>query len=457
MRLLFLSAAMLTLLTVNSAMAQQADCGQVRIESIAQNLIAAPTGGATTVKIVRFTNGRPETVDNLEFALTNGVWTLDANGVQRLQAARANHQFKIETAWFKGNSLLAAKRFQLPGEDPQKICSEQIDEPPNTQINTSEQFLTLDECRPYLEQMQTRLRQQLGSNHFVVIIFKPNGEECIKSKPRGTSGDLIYTAVLNDGTSQVPGPSIEFTKCEAPTLSPNNPEGETLLQGLQDKEKKLIEFPSRQCFGTSAEMTVKNRVLESTGARDISKNFTLALFDRFRFSLQVGLLGSAQHNPTFGLRKEGTDMKIFSKGPSGSGPEYVASVILYGLPHYLKVGSPPTADSNGEKSALANYFGRDPINENGFADRLGLVLGAGLNNPGDRVVAGLSFELGYGINVIASYEYAKIKELADVSEGSVFAGTVEQIPTRDAWKGRWVGGLSIDTRYFTRLIKRATS
>jgi hypothetical protein len=454
---------LLLLLLAGPTIAQQTDCNPVVIAHSGENLIAAPQGAtaATRVKIVRNVNGRPETVDNLEFDVTNGVWTLDANGFQRIQAARNTHRLQIVTAWFQGDSLRVSRQFQLPGENTQQVCAEPIagltgsPQGPST-TSTPADFLTLDACRPHLDQMQTKINQRLGSDHFVIIIFKPNGEECIKSKPRGTSGDLIYTAVLDNGTSQIPGPSIEFTKCEAPALSPNNPEGETLLKSLQAGENRLIEFPSRQCFGTSAEMTVKNKV-QDPNPREVSKPFILPLFDKFRFSLQAGLLGSSQHSPTFGLRKDGTDMKIFSKGPSGSGPEYVASVILYGLPHYFGVGNPPRGNGDGEKDALASYFGRDPFHENRFADRLGLVLGAGLNNPGDRVVAGLSFELGYGINAIGVYEYAKLKELAGVSEGAVFTGTVEQIPTREAWKGRWVGGLSIDTRYFTRLVKRATS
>jgi hypothetical protein len=421
--------------------------------------IPAPPNAETAnqVMIAKISANRLEAVRGLTFAVTGGIWSLQSEQVQAIQNLKNDpDRASMFTAWTKDGGLLATQAFLLPGESAQTAC---VLPPIPSGISPSSpdktDRITKADCQPALEAREAEIYKELGSNHFVLIIFKPDGTECTKSKPRGTSGDLIYTAVVDDGSK----PSLEFTKCDAPALSPNNPEGETLLSKLQarDLAKKinLLEFPVRQCFGTSAEMIFKSK----TGTTEIAKTFTLPLYDKFRFSLQVGLLGSPQHSPSFGLRKDAnsTDMKIFNKGPVGSGPEYVASVILYGLPHYFGVGNPPRGNGDGERDALASYFGRDPFHENGFADRLGLVLGAGLNNPGDRIVAGLSFELGYGINAIGVYEYAKLKELNGFSEGNTFTGTVEQIPTRDAWKGRWVGGLSIDSRYFTRLIKRATS
>jgi hypothetical protein len=452
------------------ARGQQSNQGNCPLLKIAgASSLPAPADAVTAkqVKVVSFNGNKVQDVDGLVFTVVGGVWSLDNENFKKIQAVKgAPNRTSMQVLWLRDGQVLASQRFLLVPDENQRegeICAGAPPAPTSAVgtagNNTEAVSPTLKDCQPLLDTLETSVRQRLGSNHFVVVVFKPTGEECVKSKPRGTSGDLIYTAMFGKN----PGASVEFSKCDAPALSPNNPEGETLISKLQAKELlapalEFTQFPARQCFGTAAEMTVKNKIQESSaGTKEVSKNFTLGLFDRFRFTLQAGVLGSAQHSSTFGLRKDGDNMLIYNKGPVGHGPEYVAAVVLYGLPHYFGVSTSPKGDGDGEKEALEGYFGRDPIHDNGFADRLGFVLGAGLNNPGDRIVAGLAFELGFGINLIGVYEYAKTKELVGASEGSVFTGTVEQIPTRDAWKGRWIAGVSVDMRYFTRLTRRASS
>jgi len=449
---------------------QQADCNPIQINGA--GTIKAPSGaeGATRVRIAKLVQFRPETVSDLEFTLVGGNWSLGSEKFEQMKALTSDtDRQEIKTVWMRNDDeVLLVRPFLMPGEGRQKICSGTVVSGPPPSGGTPSQpgvapaqpaqpaqkvIANFEACQPFLATLEDEIRLKLGSDHYIAIIFKPDGTECAKTKPRGTAGDLIYTALLDDGSSISGQPNVEFTKCEAPAITPNNPEGETLAGKTQALNLKLFKFPPQQCFGTSAEMKIKNKL---TGNKDINATYTLSLYNRFRFTLQTGLLGSPQHNPNFGLRKDGNDSRIFNKGPVNNGPEYVATVVLYGLPHYFGVGR-PTGPPSGERDAIKSYFGRDVLNETGFADRLGFVLGAGLNSPGDGVVAGLSFELGFGINLVGVYEYAKLKELVGVKEGDVFTGTVEQIPTRDVWSGRWVGGVSVDLRYFTRLIKRASS
>lgn len=457
-----------------SAQGQQPVCAPISVNSA--GTISAPTGAesATQLRVARLVNGQPETVSGLEFALDGGKWSLSPEKFAQLSELRSSpRRAEIKVFWLKDGGLVEVKPFLLPGEDRQRICETPSVQPPAAPAAPPAPPapgggavvvippVTLRDCQPHLADLDKKIRARLGSDHYAIIIFKPDGSECVKSRPRGTAGDLIYTAVLVDRSVVPPGPSLEFTKCEAPSVSPNNPEADTLAGKTQSGGGlELFEFPPQQCFGTSAEMRIKNRLIagDASTPKEISTTYALSLYNRFRFTLQTGILGTPQHSPNFGLRKDGNDMRVFNKGPVDEGPEYVATVVLYALPRYFGAGRPKDGDPlSGERDAIKSYFGRDIINDNGIADRLGFVLGADLNKPGDRVVAGLSFELGFGVNLIGVYEYAKVKELVGVSEGDIFTGTVEQIPTRDAWSGKLVAGVSMDLRYFSRLIRRAAS
>jgi len=80
----------------------------------------------------------------------------------------------------------------------------------------------------------------------------------------------------------------------------------------------------------------------------------------------------------------------------------------------------------------------------------------GLTSPGRSFMLVGSLELLAGVNAVATRQFRRIDELADVEEGSTFSGTPEEIPIRSSWKNKWVFGISVDLRYITRLLASRT-
>jgi hypothetical protein len=135
--------------------------------------------------------------------------------------------------------------------------------------------------------------------------------------------------------------------------------------------------------------------------------------------------------------------KIFAKGPEDKGPEYVAALVFYSLLRYLP------ALAGGEA-----YQGRDVIRDNAFADKIGAVVGVGLRNPLKRFIFGASVEIAAGVNILTVWDWAEASELSGVSEGDVFTGTEEQIPTLQEWRSKFVVGVSLDLVYATAAFRR---
>ena len=450
----------LVLLSWSAAAAQGIDCVPVEIREATTVKLPDKFKEAQKLRVVRFTpQGALELVDNLEFAITGGNWSIDQSTLNKLKELRGRPDRRItELVGFKDSQLVDRTRFVLDGESKAEICANGGADDGGITTNASEALRRWQRCQEEFKKLDQDIRQnRLKNGKYTVIVFMPSGKVCGQSRPFGVSGDLIYTAVFDDGTITSAGTKVEFTKCEVLSPTPKNPELETLVPKLDLQARVvrplLFEFPARQCFGSSAEMKLRNKVKEGNEPeKDVDVNYSLPLYERYRYTLQVGVVETAQRNKSFGLR----DMKIFSKGPEGRGPEYLATVVLYGLPRYFGVLTQRAGSENAEQDVTRAYYGRDPIHEQGLADRIGFVIGAGLKNPSDRFGVGLSFEIGYGVNLIGMYERAKLKKLAVVKEGDVFTGTVEQIPTREVWEEDWVFGLSLDLRYITGLFKRAS-
>jgi hypothetical protein len=178
--------------------------------------------------------------------------------------------------------------------------------------------------------------------------------------------------------------------------------------------------------------------------KEVSRTLRIGQAQRYRATIQLGALFTGTHDGTFALRRDLNDStRIYNKGPTGQGTEYFASIVFYSVLRYV-----PSLLS-GEP-----YPGRDIIHETGWQDRIGLLLGVGLKEPARRFVVGGTFEALPGLNAFAGWDFARVRQLSGYQLGDVYKGDESTIPTTEEWEAGFVGGVSIDLLYATRLFKR---
>jgi len=271
------------------------------------------------------------------------------------------------------------------------------------------------------------------------VIFNSKGTLCATSYPLHQSDVLRFGLALRKGES----PPAEFDVIPSGCTKPT---GEVRVQGtlpsvlLQDAPvpgSKLPGVPQddlrrhgRLLECESDDVKVKVKVDALSGPE-----YTLELFGRTTARLNVGVLNSKLRDRDFGLRAEAGGNVITDKAAIERGPEYVAMVVVQGLPHYVRQGYA--------------YQGRDMVHDHGYADRLGLALSFGLKDPAKRFGLGLSFEVARGVSLVAVHEWVKRNRLDGVTVDSSFAGAAGDIPTRQEWAKGWSFGLSLDSAFFT--------
>jgi hypothetical protein len=314
------------------------------------------------------------------------------------------------------------------------------------------------DCRAAGAEWERELARRPGhrGGRFTVLVFLEGtgagqGDVCYYNREYGVVGDPIYVAVFSSGA--VVWRTARYEPCALQAAAPNVLQtGERFPAALQSGTWKLRVFLERRCYNTAVDVTIVGaRPAAGGGEEAVTQRYPLQQYDRYRATLQLGVLFTPQHDRGFGLRPAQADAAqqfVYDKGPSDTGPEYVASLVVYSVFKYLPslLGRRLAGDVGGA------YAGRDVIHDQDFFDRLGAVLGVGLRDPGKRFVAGGSFEVIYGVNVTGTWEFARVNELSGVSTTEPFKGTVEQIPTREVWNRRFSAGLSIDMRYATALF-----
>jgi hypothetical protein len=318
---------------------------------------------------------------------------------------------------------------------------------------TTSSTVNVQDCQSQGQQLRKTIRTQrkLGSSapdDFSLIVFCRDVTALQIDRDYGVQGDPIYVALYDDGT--LLSPHAELPACSIESAGPRIFQSETSLptaSGLQSTQAfRIQELLDRACFDTSVEIDLKAQRTDIATQKlaDVSQTYVLGQSVRYNATLQVGPLFTDQQPHTFGLSVDSQNVShILDKGPTGRGPEYLGTLVLYALPRQLRslFGGKP-------------YHGRDILHEQKFADRLGGVLGAGLSDPSKLFVAGLSFEIFSYVNLTAVYSWARLPELSGVKAGDVFTGTAAQIPVQDQWQGHFELGLSVDLRYAAALLKR---
>jgi hypothetical protein len=380
----------------------------------------------------------------LEFKLSNpGEWT--PNGDQIKAISQKLNDIKKERSkayffWVKVNGENEA----IYGSSPFIIAQEDCDEayPSVASVST--------ESTPPAEsdkaQKRSLYEQEMAKKKdiFWILLDEDLGELYRSPDSNAVQGNPIYVGVLYK-KENLPKFTIDFSPC---SLEPESPlvfvHDETIFGKFQSTSGKveygIHEFPPRSCWNDS--VTIKVSVEpKSTGKNE--KSFIVNQYRRYRATLQMGVLLSGLQETSFGLRAEGEKKIIFNKGPENNGPVYAVSLILYSLPKYLKgfLGGKP-------------YKGRDIINEWDLFDRIGGVVGVDITKPTRRFIAGISFDVLYGVSVFLVREWALLNKLVDVKEGDSFDGNAEEIPIRSYWGGKWTFGISLDLRYVTALFQK---
>jgi len=287
---------------------------------------------------------------------------------------------------------------------------------------------------PVTSQSVSAERDTVRHSKSVVIAFTTSGDVCHRSHLRITQGDRINfgvygsTAELNQLNSKVI--SCELQPTEITILDTT----ESLPPLGAAGASKLKKFLPYECFSESIEFQVtdqSNRVVFSQ---------TIRQYKRYRGTFQIGTVFTSLNNTTYSTADLGDGAIVVADQDNSTGPFYVGSLVVYGLPNYFV--------SRSERHSV--YAGRDIVNENTWKDKLGLALSFGLSDTMDTFGLGLSYELVTGINVTSSLFYRQTNELSGLSIGDAFTGSV--VPTKRIWKNEFVLGLSIDGRYLTKFF-----
>jgi hypothetical protein len=295
------------------------------------------------------------------------------------------------------------------------------------------------DCRKAGEAWATDVALQTKS--YTMIVFTESGDVCYANRLYGVAGDPIYIGLWTNVSDPVSWKPIQFTPCSledaAPAIFVSADSVSVRPQAQAGDHWDLMRGQPRQCFNDSVGISA------ATQSNNQAVAFTLLQYRQYRATLQLGVLFTPQHTSSFGLATNSAGASVIHDSAShGNGPEYVASLVVYGLPHYLHtlVGGPV-------------YRGRDLLHDDSLWDRLGLVTGIGLSEPSRRYVVGVSFEIMYGFNVVFAEELHRQTVLeAGVDSGAPFLGTADAIPKHDQWNHEVVVGISLDLRYVQELF-----
>lgn len=295
-------------------------------------------------------------------------------------------------------------------------------------------------------------RPESGAPADVVFVFNEHGSLCYQSHTRITEGDRLTVRAY--GTEDEIGKlGLDVGTC---SLQPSTPsildaieDGVTFTSGqLSGQKIAYRDFGPNQCFDAQVTMTVKKQ-----DGSAYAGPLSVKQYRRYRGTFQIGAVWTEFADDGFDLTDFGSGNQIRALSDDSRGPEYVGSLVIYGIPYYVKG---LFGDNKNRRGIPYNYAGRDIVNEDSWKDRLGLALSFGLSDPDETLGVGLSFELVSGVNLTGTYLYQRISELDGVAVGDDFSGTKDQIPTRKTWEEDFVIGLSIDGRYLTKFFSSSS-
>ena len=285
----------------------------------------------------------------------------------------------------------------------------------------------------------------------VPVLFNSAGVHCY-SPPIVRQGDLLLVGMVLRAGEEPPLASVDFTGCPLESVTPDVLANGDIpkLQGggnVAKADLSVYFLDSRTCGGEAPTISLKI----GSGESAASTPYKVNQYKRYRATFHLGAVYTDLREPDFALRSDGMSNVIFDKEANERGPEYVATLIVPGIAYYIEDWF-RGGRQNVNDPREWGYKGRDPLHDSSFKDRLGLVLSAGIEHPGDRFGVGLSYEIAYGINLVALYELAKLKHLEGVNLGDTFMGTADQLTTDKEWESKFSLGLTFDLAYVSKLF-----
>jgi hypothetical protein len=386
--------------------------------------------------------------DALQTSPTAGSWTPNALDASTLGVAYSNSARNLEFADASGTSLCRPSFTVVSSPSPPSGIANGT-----APLGVTATAYGAADCSTAGSRWQQELAGQPGHGpRFTELVFMESstGSDaniCYYNRDFGVVGDPIYVAVFGNNTVAWTG--VTYSPCAAQAAAPNVLQSSDKFPSMkQSGAWQLYSFLERRCYNTSVDVSINGL---ANGNTSVSQRYALSQYDRYRGTLQAGVLFPSLHNSDFALRAVQTDTSkhlIYDRAPTSRGPEYIASLNLYSIFKYV-----PSIFGKADAGGYGMYPGRDPIHDQDFFDRIGAVLGAGITNPTQHFTAGVSFEVLYGVSVTWSAEFVQVNELADgVSTTTPFLGTAADIPTVRHWRERPTLGLSLDLRYLSLLL-----
>lgn len=316
--------------------------------------------------------------------------------------------------------------------------------------------VSLSDCQAesgkYYDQIRSNRRRLQLDGAFSLVVFCGAGTAYQESHGRedgGRWGRPIYAAVFERNIKNL---DFEYPNCAPEGDGPRGyKSGSLKIAGLQaDQGATMTPDVSgdkqgvfRSCYNDSVDIVLRGQSPGDTQAKELNR-YSLHQAKTYHYTTQLGVLFTDDVTRGYAVSDDGTGtMRIRDTGPIDDGPQYFASVVIYGLPHQL------ASLINGK-----SYAGRALQKDTQLADRLGLLIGVGLEDPGDEFVAGLTFELMAGLNITVANRWAKMKVLDGVAVGDPFTGAADTLPKQDKWEQNFSVGIAIDLRYVTSLFDR---
>jgi hypothetical protein len=369
-------------------------------------------------------------------------WTPTANDVTQLAAAQAGGTTQVAYVDNAARTICTRDFIVDPAAPPPVTTAT-----PSTGGRATTREFGSSDCVKAGALWETELARQPGTHgrRFTELVFMEattggDGSLCYYNRDYGVVGDPIYVGVFSANEATWTG--ARFEPCAVQSAAPNVLQSTDKFPSLTQSGGvwQLYTFLERRCYNTSVEVSIVGRARNES----VAQRYPLSQYDRYRATLQAGVLFSTLHQADFALRSDQADTSrhlIYDRGPTNRGPEYIAALQLYSVLRYLRaLGGEP-------------YPGRDPIHDQGLLDRVGGVMGVAITNPTRRFVAGVSVELLYGISATWLTDFAQVNVLPDdLSLTTPFKGTVDDIPVIRKWEQRGTLGITMDLRYFSLLF-----